>query len=265
MERLRPRAVELLGPDEGMAWPPRCAASVRWAVDSWRLRSLRPLPAARGGLVLAGVRDGLPVVVKVPIVDPSRHLRAQLALATCGVGPAVLEADVERGVLLLEFVDAVPLERGGDPAHRRSAAALLPRLHDGSQQEFPDLVDWLRPRLLSEPVDRARHARVSDAHRAEALGVFDELTAEAVPARVVHADVNVGNVLVSRSGHVVLIDARGVCGDPAYDYALLAVKTADRADPVGVLRRRARDLARGRLDNPDRAAAWVVVVIAAAV
>ena len=223
------------------------------------------MPAARGGLVLAGTRDGLPVVVKVPIVDPPRHIRAQAVLAACGIGPAVIEADVERGVLLLEFVDAAALERDGDPAHRRAAAALLPRLHAGPRDVVPDLDAWLRPRLMGEAADRAVHARSTVADRAAALAVFDELTGDATASPVVHADVNVGTVLVSRAGHVVLIDARGVCGDPAYDYALLAVKTAARHTPVDVLQRRARDLARGRVDDPDRAAAWVVVVLAAAV
>ena len=267
LRALEDRCVELLGA-AGPGWVERCEANVRDAVSLWGLRELSPLVGGRGGLVLrADTAAGVPVVLKAPIIDPTMHIAAQSELAEAGVGPRVLGADVPKGLLLLEYVDGRPLSRPADRAAQLSVVEVLLKLHaHEARYRFPLISDWLRSRLSDEHGDRTLASGVPNEHRrARASRTLADLDAGYHTSVFIHADLNVGNLLMSATGTTTLIDARGVLGDPAYDYALLAVKTSARNEPPRRLEQLAAELAGEGGCDRERAAAWVEIIQAAMV
>jgi streptomycin 6-kinase len=267
LSALEQRSVELLG-SRGTEWVASCADNVRHAISTWGLHQVEPLAGGRGGLVLAArTAGGRQVVLKAPLVDPNIHIRAQVELALAGVGPGVLREDTQRGLVLLEYVESQTLIRPASQQERELVADSVARLHEHqTEQRFESITTWLSPRLERAPADRSPTGpSVSDGQRTGARRVLSELDASGCTQTLIHADLNVGNVLRRNDGSITLIDARGVSGDPAYDYALLAVKTSSPDAELRALERLAVDLARHSGGASDRAAEWVSVIVAAMV
>lgn len=267
LSALEQRSVELLG-SRGTEWVVSCADNVRHVISTWGLHQVEPIAGGRGGLVLAGLTaGGRQVVLKAPLVDPNIHIQAQVELALAGVGPGVLAEDTQRGILLLEYIESQTLTCPASQQERELAANSAARLHEHqTEQQFESITTWLSPRLEREPADRSPTApSASDGQRAGARKVLSELNAAGCTPTLIHADLNVGNVLRRNDGSITLIDARGVSGDPAYDYARLAVKTSSSDAELRTLERLAADLARHSGGDSDRAAEWVSVIIAAMV
>jgi streptomycin 6-kinase len=92
------------------------------------------------------------------------------------------------------------------------------------------------------------------------LSFLDDLIVNAQPA-LCHGDASTWNVLAAGSNKWTLIDPRGVCGEVAYDVAVLALKIArgESAD-VDVDRLVERSGA-----EPARVQAWALIADAARV
>lgn len=171
-----------------------------------------------------------------PAIDRRRELVAARAAHDAGVGPLVLHADPDRGVLVTEWLDgARPLD-GNDlerPALRARTARALARLH-GMRLSLG--ASFEPGALLASYVARARARGQELDARAGALleratGIALELPA---PLRTVlcHGDLTPGNVLLTRAGEVCFVDFEyAVDADPAWDLAELA---SSRGLDVGV-------------------------------
>lgn len=88
-----------------------------------------------------------------------------------------------------------------------------------------------------------------------------ELPGSAAREVLVHGDVNPGNILAARREPWLVIDAKPMWGDPAYDPWPLIEQVDDpflHGDPVAVLRRRFALFGEVTGEDPARLAAWAV-------
>ena len=257
--RLSARAVEILGPD-GATWPALTSERVESALCEWGLQVATVFTFSRGGLVLKVSKDGEFFVLKAPIEDPSTHIAAQEHLASTGIGPSVITADLDRGLLLLEHINRPPQECPAPSL--QSAVQVIGQAHKDPLTKFPPIVPWLRSRLLEPPSDFAPETHVPPrVERMSALSVLDELEETSTVDCFIHGDLNIGNILWCESGLVRLIDARGFIGDPAYDFAYLAVKIHPADIPLTALTEFACTLGTlAGLNNPGRCGMWVSII-----
>ena len=263
---LSERALEILGPG-GASWADTVAGHVEAALNDWNLEVVAPLTGGRSGLVLRVRRNGDQFVLKAPMVEPVVHISAQEYLARAEAGPRIVATDTERGLFLMELIEGGPVEHPTPAAVASRAAQALRPIHATATTAFPPIYPWLRSRLTHQPSDRSVTAvEPSPRERREALSLLDELEETSTADCFIHGDLNVGNILSSDSGPIRLIDARGVVGDPSYDYAVLAVKTQQPDPSSAGLAVAARILATvAGFENPERCAQWVSIVLAAQV
>lgn len=127
----------------------------------------------------------------------------------------------------------------------------------------PDLVTWLRSRLVAPSVDDLppNQGPAPEHERRAAVDALDAMEPPSV-ARLCHGDLSPGNALIGR-GRLWLIDPRGINGEPAYDIAVVALKACD--DNPAAARPVAAALARSARADPARAASWVPIAAAARV
>lgn len=266
VDSLSDRAVEVLGPT-GASWAHLVAGRVEAALRDWGLDVVAPLAGGRGGLVLRVRRGAEQFVLKAPMYEPAAHIAAQEHLDQVGVGPHIIFTDTERGLLLMELVEGDPVDRP-TPLTIAVCAAQAARLtHTVPRSSFPSIGPWLRSRLVHQPADRSPTAvEPSASERMDALSALDDLEEASAASCFIHADLNVGNILWSEAEGIRLIDARGVVGDPAYDVALLAVKTQQPGAPLSEVISYANELAAAtEFPEPSRCAQWAMIARAAQV
>ncbi|MGL6278382.1 MAG: aminoglycoside phosphotransferase family protein [Gaiella sp.] len=202
--------------DEGRAWLDRLPLLAAELAARWGLELGAELPGGALSCVLGATRDGAPVVLKLagPWAHPADEALCLAAWAGEGA-PLLLEADAERGALLLERVDPGALAVETTPTE---VAALLRRLQLDALDGLPELEDVVRQRLARAvaqgrlPADRAARA-------AEALGALQRPGAASV---LLHGDFDERNLLRSRGRGLVAIDPLPCVGDAAYDAAYWA-------------------------------------------
>lgn len=193
-----------------------------------------------------------------------RHEAATLR-AWAGVPAAVRVVEDDGHSLLLERVDGVSLESTWDAARddddTHALAGIMRRLRTPAPPDaappdagLPHIRDWLtvlrstRPGL---PVERAR-------------AMADELLASADPDVLLHGDLHHGNVLRDASGRLVVIDPKGVLGDPDFEVGAMLrnpmTRFLDAPDPAALVRRRLDICAQTLGADRDRLRAWGYVV-----
>jgi len=171
----------------------------------------------------------------------ARHLgldrRAEPAVlrvaAAAGLGPRVLHADADRGLLLTAWIPgrawlAADLQDAGNLAR---AAGLLRRLH-ATPLPAPviDLGDAIDRYAAKAGTRIAAQAHAAHQHLARSIAGTGE------PRYFCHNDATPGNLIVLPGGELRLIDWEyaGLCY-PEFDLAGLAVGAGLAAEQVGVL------------------------------
>jgi streptomycin 6-kinase len=121
---------------------------------------------------------------------------------------------------------------------------------------MPTLTDWLRTRLTDDGLTDLAPGRqlASLAERQQALAILDNLETSRVDG-LCHGDASPRNLLVNDDRRLMLIDPRGLAGEPAFDLAVIALKAAD-AVPLAVS---TTHLARKVGVDPERVRAWIQV------
>jgi aminoglycoside phosphotransferase (APT) family kinase protein len=170
-----------------------------------------------------------------PLRNPHQYA-CMAAAAEAGIAPPLHYVDAENGVALMDFIDAVPLDRfpGGELARARALGELVRRLQE--TPAFPELGDWraIVGRLLNLLESRAVSGLL-DPH----LAAYERLS-EAVPwdsaAHVSsHNDPNARNVLFDGE-RLWLIDwETAYRNDPMIDVAILADNLAASPELTGEL------------------------------
>jgi streptomycin 6-kinase len=251
------RAARARWPERALAWCDAAAVELAELCSRYDARPVQVMQARFGFVVAVTTSEGRELVMRSS-ADPASPFQARAVgiLAELGIGPQLHEiVDTTAGTWTV--MDRV---RPGTPATEVGPdefAELLHPLSDGRlvADYLPRLSDWLRQRLThGAPGDLAPDARqIPPAEREQALELLDELTAD--EARTFcHGDMSPANILRNHE-RLMLIDPRGVCGDPEYDLAVVSLKTA--CDLTLLVRRSRLDVA--------RADAWTRVATAAGV
>jgi streptomycin 6-kinase len=159
--------------------------------------------------------------VFVKAVRPASHTAAVAeALRAFGSDRAarVRHVDADRGELVLELIEpgATLAASADEHGALRVAAGLFAR-------------GWPEPpattALASFP-DFAQALLNGDSPRARAAGLLRELLDDGAPPAVLHGDLHYGNILSSNRAGYLLIDPKGVIGDPAFDIGYLVSRPA---------------------------------------
>ena len=227
----------------GESWLKSLPALVRHCEDRWQITCGHPFELSFNYVVPATTVDGRSVVLKLGVPNP--ELNAEIASLRIFDGRGavrLLEADVEKGILLIERVspgDVLASVSDDDQATRVAAqtmrnlwrpvpaSALLPTvsLWAGGFQRLRKRFSGGTGPLPATLVDRAER-------------LFSELLSSATTLVVLHGDLHHFNILLGSEGWVA-VDPKGVIGEPAFEVAaLLENPNPERWGSTSVQRRR---------------------------
>lgn len=223
IEYITQRLVGRFGPGVA-AW---CAAVPELAnqvATRWGLVLGDVLPNGGSSVTLRCLRQGAePAVLKLS-PDP-RFMAEQVAMlhlfAPTGRVPAVLDADLDSGVVLMEAIEpgTTAEELPQSPA-TQLWADMLTALHEARppQDTLPDLrCEGFLTRLGRRIADPAIGARVSTADLDRAASRCDALLATQTTRVVLHGDLHLRNVLDGGPRGLIAIDPIAGIGDPCFD------------------------------------------------
>jgi streptomycin 6-kinase len=195
--------------------------------ERWSLVLGDPFPGGAGSVALRCTRvDGLPAVLKLspdlPVV--SEQVAMLTAFGASGRVPAVLAADVDAGVMLLELIE--PGTRADELAPQPSArewARLLGALHavavpPGVPRDLYGQCDGFFTRIGRRTSDPQIGRVVGPADVERGFSRCQALVASQTTRVLLHGDLHLGNVLDGGcSRGLVAIDPRACAGDPCFD------------------------------------------------
>ena len=172
-----------------------------------------------------------------PLRTPHQYECMEIA-ARAGIAPALHYVDPENGVAIMDFIEAVPLDRfpGGGPALAKALGDLARRLQE--TEPFPQLGDWraIVGRLLGLLESRSV-AGLLDRHRAAYEQLCEALPWDNATHVSSHNDPNARNVLFDGK-RLWLIDwETAYRNDPMVDVAILADNLAATPELVEALLR----------------------------
>jgi streptomycin 6-kinase len=271
----RVKLVERFGP--GVAgWCDDVPSLVESVAARWHLRVRRALPAGGTSVLFdCRVRDGVSVVLKL---TPDHAIAAGEAAALEAWADSahvvrLLDADLDRGVLLLEFIEpGIPLSEDPGGWDLPELAPLLTDLWSPRPWTAVDAVPQLRDRVqFLFDLTRRRLVHLPDVSRILPPELLESSRGRALvlagggSAGLVHGDLHPGNVLRADRG-LVAIDPRPCVGDRAFDAIDWVLgQAASRRDVDQRIDRLAEDIP---AVDPDRVLAWcqaTAVLLAAGV
>jgi len=235
------RRVRSVHGEIGSAWLASLGDVLAEAAVRWGLRLEEPFEALTYNYVCPAWReDGSEAVLKAGV--PCAELAAEAATLSWwdGAGAArLLEADTERGLLLLERLmpGRMLLDVADDDEATRVAAGVMRRLQRPAPKDhaFPHVRDWLKgfERL------RARFEDGAGPFPRDLVEMAEQTSTELLASQtdddvLLHGDLHHWNVLAAEREPWLAIDPKGVVGEPAYETA------AWLRNPVGMLLNRDR-------------------------
>jgi aminoglycoside phosphotransferase (APT) family kinase protein len=172
-----------------------------------------------------------------PLRNPHQYECMKIA-AAAGVAPPLHYVDPENGVALMDFIEAVPLDRfpGGGAALAEALGEFARSLQE--TPAFPALGDWraIVGRLLSLLESRSATGLL-EPHRAAYERLCEALAWDDATHVSSHNDPNARNVLFD-GARLWLIDwETAYRNDPMVDVAILADNLAPTPELTGVLTR----------------------------
>lgn len=257
--------------EDGAAWLRDLPALLAEYCARWSLTLLAPFPGLTFNYVAPVTRaDGAPAVLKAGV--PRDEIETEIAaLRLCDGGGMVrlLEADAPRGVMLLErALPGEPLSRMEDDDQATVIAADVMRaiwrpIPDPSP--FPTVAGWLRAFERVRAMFEGGSGLLPEAAlaRAEALG-RDLLASTPAQPMLLHGDLHHDNIVSAQRMPWLVIDPKGVTGDPCYEVGAFLSNPYERImawDPSEWPARMARrvDILTERLGFPrERIVAWGV-------
>lgn len=252
--------------EEGVAWLAALPALLAEMSRRWSLAPLPPFAGLTYNYVTPVTRsDGSPAVLKAGI--PGDEFRASIAfLRLCEGHGAVrlLEADSDRCVMLMEqaFPGAPLAQLADDDAATTIGADVMrefwrpvPVAHS-----FPTVAQWFEAFAEVRVKFGGASGPLPEATLAYAEALVRELLASAPAERLMHGDLHHDNIVSAQREPWLVIDAKGLVGDPGYETGPFLNNPYGRMetwpDPARNLARRA-DILAERLSYPrERILAW---------
>lgn len=231
--------------DRGADWLRRLPQAIAACEARWSLRALPPFATLSHNYVAPAIlAGGMPAVLKLGV--PSPDFTSEIEALRWFDGHAMvhlLQADATIGAMLLErLTPGAMLSRLGDDDSATSVATQVMRQlwRPGlPSHPFPTVADWAsglpRLRIRFNGGTGPFPARIVD--RAERL--FAELLASQRAPVLLHGDLHHDNILSAEREPWLVIDPKGVLGEPAFEpAAYLWNHLLDQPDPPKALRRR---------------------------
>lgn len=213
--------------DAGRQWLDDLPALVQECVERWSLTVHPPFePLSYNFAAPASRPDGQTLVLKAGVPRPELGCEIDALRIYAGRGSVLLlEADTQRGVMLLERIEpgttlkAEPDDARATEITARVMQSLWQPLPAG--HSFKAVTEWatgfahLRARFDGGtgplPADQV----------ALAESLFADLFRSAAPAVLLHGDLHHGNILAGGRSPWLAIDPQGVAGEPAYEVGAL--------------------------------------------
>lgn len=252
---------------EGVAWLARLPEIVAECAGRWALTVEPPFNLSYNYVAPATRADGLPVVLKVscPVVELLTEMVALRHFAGDGVC-RVLEQDLDLAATLMERVlpgtPLAALVAEDDERATKIAIGLMRRLWRPvpAEHPFPTVADWAR--------GLARHRERFDGWTGplparlfeEAEECFSWLLATTTNPMLLHGDFHHDNILAATREPWLIIDPKGIVGDPGYDLGAFLYNPwqtlLELPDPGRVIARRVDQLAEGLGMERVRVRGW---------
>lgn len=261
-------------PDGVLAFAARGPA---WAAFVERLPGLLRDLTAEWGLVVDGppthgfcalvvpVRtDGTAAVLKIAFPDEESEHEALVLQHWGGRGAArLLRADPHRRALLLERLHTRDLNELWDVEACEVVGGLYGRLHVPAPPQLRTVASYV-DRWTAALAGLPRDAPIPRRLVEQARSLARDLTADSTGAgRIVHGDLHGENVLAADREPWLVIDPKGMSGDPHYEPAPMLWNRWDEVVAGGHVRDAVRRRFHAVIDaaglDEDRARDWVVV------
>ncbi len=216
---------EVFGP-QGDAWLARLPALVAECEDRWALQVQPPFDLSYNYVAPAVRSDGAEVVLKLGVPNPELTTEIAAMRLYDGMGAArLLDADAERGILLLERLrPGTPLVAVEDDEAATAIAAEVMRTlwrPVPPQHPFPDVRRWARALYTLREQYGGTTGPLPPRLVDMALRLYDELIASSAAPVVLHADLHHWNILAAERAPWLALDPKGVVGEPAYEVGAL--------------------------------------------
>jgi len=205
----------------GKQWLHNLPVLLKEYCNRWSLTLEAPFENLSYNLVIPGTNsDGEKIVLKLgPPCAEFTSEAASLELFSGRVAVRLLKQDTSRGVLLLERVlPGTPLHLMHDETSAISTAAgLMKKLWRDPPVDhpFPELPRWFRS--LEQLHELQNEHKIPADLIERASRTFASLQSSALPPLILHGDFHHENILYSNKDGWVVIDPKGVCGDPGYE------------------------------------------------
>lgn len=166
-------------------------------------------------------------------IDPQVEVTAQQLAAQEGFAPEIEEFDPVSRMMIMEFVEGMPLERDWMtiPARRAAMREMIDRLRSLSSPPLPSIDLGERLRALHQRLAR-RAPPLAESRRVELEAVLQRMPADVEADTVlVHGDLTPENVIVRPDGALCLLDweyaHRGHGDEDLAGLALVEARLAD--------------------------------------
>ena len=236
--------------DVGAKWLARLPELVADVAARWSLTVLPPFPALSYNYVAPAIGPaGAALVLKAGV--PHRELWDEIDALRLYDGRGIarlLAADRERGVLLLKRVlPGESLRTVADDDEQARVLAEVLRALDGVA--LPDGHGFRTIAHLARGLERLRAefggtGPFPPERVIRAEGLFRELAAGTAALRLIHGDLNPGNILRATRAPWLAIDPKGYAGDPLWDVATFLNDPPGSLSPGDLRRLQARRVAR---------------------
>ncbi len=216
MNTFKTNIISIYG-NRGKAWLENLPEIVKATARAYGLSDLTPVGNLSYNYVLSGVQGNAPIILKQSLDIEALRREAAAFAAFAGFGTVKVLAE-DKGMLILERV--VPGDSlksyfsARDDEAIYIACTMMKRLHlaplpkDGT---FPHIKDWLMA------LDREWDMPTSYLHKARQLR--DNLLATSSKSVLLHGDLHHDNILFQHDKDWLVIDPKGVIGEPAYEVA----------------------------------------------
>jgi streptomycin 6-kinase len=211
----------------GRRWLDELPGLLRETEERWSLQIDPPLPSLSYNYVAPARRmDGSWIAVKLGV--PNRELLTEIEALRLYAGRGavhLLAEDPERGILLLEYCSPgttlAALE--SDEAATAVAVEAMRRLWRPlpAQHSFPTTANW------ASGLDRLRQRFQGTSGPLPenwvdlAEGLFSQLLGSSAEPVLLHGDLHHENILAAQRQPWLVIDPKGVAGEPAYEVGAL--------------------------------------------
>jgi len=210
---------------EGISWLHKLPALIQDSIERYSINLGTAFDRSSFNLVIPGkLVDGTEAVLKLGVPCKELTTEAHALRLYRGSGAIrLLEADIERGMLLLErAIPGDPICIGEDEDSSTTIAGMvMSRLwrEPPARAEFPSLVDWFQgyERYRARFFGTTGPFPPAMVDRAERLA--SEMIATSYGEVVLHGDLHHLNILAATREPWLAIDPKGVIGDRAFEPA----------------------------------------------